>query len=74
LRTILDAAKNKERQKEMKTLINCKACAREISPNAASCPHCGEKLKVEQSATGLLAAIIIALIIGGFLYAVIGGL
>jgi hypothetical protein len=57
----------------MKMLINCRACAREISPNAASCPHCGEprpetQPKPKQSATGVLAAIIIGLIIGVPLY------
>ncbi len=55
-------------------LIKCKACEKEISPNAASCPHCGEKLKTEQTATGLLAAIIIALLIGWMLYSVITSL
>ena len=57
----------------MNTLINCKRCTREISPEATSCPHCGEPIKPKQSATGLLAAIIIALIIGGALYMMITG-
>lgn len=26
------------------TLIKCAACERDISPNAAACPHCGEPL------------------------------
>jgi hypothetical protein len=26
----------------MSTLVKCAACGREISPNAASCPQCGE--------------------------------
>ena len=61
------------------TLTPCRACGREISVNAASCPHCGEpvkppeKPKQEQTATGLLAAIIIALIVGGALYMMITG-
>jgi RNA polymerase subunit RPABC4/transcription elongation factor Spt4 len=57
----------------MTNLIKCKACERDISPNAASCPHCGEKLKTEQTPTGILAAIIIALIIGGILFKMIAG-
>lgn len=49
-------------------LINCPACDREVSSNAASCPKCGEKIKEAQTATGFLAAILIALVVGGFLY------
>ena len=52
----------------MKTLIQCPACAREISPSAVSCPHCGEVIKKEQSATGLFAAIAIGLLIGLVIY------
>lgn len=58
----------------MSTLIKCPACGREVSAKAASCPHCGDPLRQEeqkQSATGVLAAILIALIIGGLLYAMI---
>jgi RNA polymerase subunit RPABC4/transcription elongation factor Spt4 len=57
----------------MTKLIKCKACEREISPNAASCPNCGEKLKTEQTAIGLLAAIIIALGVGLVLYFAVTG-
>jgi uncharacterized protein (DUF983 family) len=52
----------------MKSLIACRTCGREISPNAEACPHCGEKLKSKQTATGLLAALLIGLIIGLILY------
>ncbi len=53
-------------------LIKCGACEREVSKNAASCPHCGEPMAApKQSATGLLAAILLALIVGGVLYLVI---
>jgi hypothetical protein len=43
----------------MKTLISCQACGREISPNATSCPHCGDprteaQPKPKQTATRLL--------------------
>jgi len=27
------------------SLINCPVCKKEISPNAAACPHCGEPMK-----------------------------
>lgn len=58
----------------MKTLIECPTCTKEISPNAKSCPHCGETIKKEQSATGAFAAIAIGLIIGLILYfAIVGG-
>jgi hypothetical protein len=52
-------------------LAACPDCGKEVSVTAAACPHCGRKLKQEQTAIGLLAAIIIALIIGGILYAMI---
>jgi hypothetical protein len=57
----------------MKTLIACRACAREISPDATSCPNCGDprneiQPKPKQTATGLLAAILIGLIVGLALY------
>jgi predicted amidophosphoribosyltransferase len=62
----------------MKTLINCRACGREISSNATSCPHCGEprpeaQPKPKQTATGLLAAIIIGLLAAWLLIKIIGG-
>ncbi len=62
----------------MSALIQCRACGRDISPNAASCPHCGEprpeaQPKPKQTATGLLAAIIIGLIVGAILFKMIAG-
>jgi uncharacterized paraquat-inducible protein A len=51
----------------------CPDCGNRVSRSATSCPHCGHKLKTEQTATGILAAIIIALIIGGILYFLIAG-
>jgi predicted amidophosphoribosyltransferase len=54
--------------RELPKLKPCPDCGKEVSVNAVSCPHCGRKLKQEQTATGLLAAIIIALIIGGLLF------
>jgi ferric-dicitrate binding protein FerR (iron transport regulator) len=48
-------------------LTTCPACKREVSKQATSCPHCGHVLKKTQSATGILAAIIIALLIFFFL-------
>ncbi len=58
----------------MKTnLIPCPACAQEVSPNAPTCPPCGEVIKKPQSATGVFAAILIALIIGGVLFVAISG-
>ena len=29
----------------MNNLINCPMCHKEVSPNAKSCPHCGEPLR-----------------------------
>lgn len=58
-------------------LINCPACKRDVSSKAISCPHCGDPLREPeqtQTATGLLAAILIALLVGGILYAVITSL
>ena len=63
------------------SLISCRACGHKISPNAASCPSCGEPNgdriaetgdpKGKQTATGFLAALLIGLIIGGALYIVL---
>jgi hypothetical protein len=53
-------------------LVPCPDCKKEVSGRAMSCPQCGRKLK--QSAVGVMAAIIIALIIGGILYALVTGL
>ena len=60
----------------MKTLIKCPACQRDISPNATSCPHCGEPSKAapKQTATGFLAALLIGLIVGGLIYFFLVGL
>lgn len=30
------------------SLIKCTMCHKDISPNAVSCPHCGEPMKVDQ--------------------------
>ena len=46
----------------------CPDCGTQVSTSALACPKCGRKLKSEQTAIGLLAAIIIALIIGGVLF------
>jgi hypothetical protein len=45
-------------------LMPCPDCKKEVSRNAASCPHCGRVMK--QSATSLLAVIILALMAIGF--------
>lgn len=69
----------------MTALIECRICGKPISPNAASCPNCGEpngiaqkEAKVTkpapQTATGCLAAILIGLLIGGILYFIVVGL
>ncbi len=47
-------------------LTQCPACTNAVSTTAKTCPHCGQILKKAQSATGLLAAIIIGLIFGFF--------
>ena len=63
----------------MKKLIKCKACEKEISKNAKSCPYCGElsarskKMKTALGFMGLGFAIMIiipiALIIVGMVIA-----
>ncbi len=59
----------------MNNLINCPMCHKEVSPNAKSCPHCGEPLRdvrvtytVKEEKKGLgfwgvVLAIIVAVII-----------
>lgn len=44
-------------------LINCPECKKEVSSEAEKCPHCGHSIAPKQSATGVLAAIIIGLIL-----------
>ena len=48
-------------------LSRCPACKREVSIEATACPHCGHLLKKSQSATGVLAAIVIGLALFWFL-------
>jgi hypothetical protein len=42
-------------------VLPCPDCGRQVSTKASMCPSCGRKLKEEQTAIGLLAAIIIGL-------------
>jgi len=28
----------------MAELVNCKTCSKQVSPNAPTCPHCGENM------------------------------
>lgn len=44
------------------SLITCPDCHQSVSADAPTCPKCGRVIKQQQSATGLLAAIIIGLI------------
>lgn len=46
------------------SLIKCPDCSKDVSSEAEKCPHCGRSIKKNQSATGVLAAIIIGLILG----------
>jgi hypothetical protein len=45
-------------------LIQCKTCTNAVSPNAPSCPHCGEIIKIHNNPVRALAWIILALLIG----------
>lgn len=47
------------------SLVKCAVCGREISPNAATCPHCGERRKPRDVAFYFWAvmAILFALIL-----------
>jgi len=49
----------------------CPDCEREVSINALTCPHCGLKLKQEQTAVGVLAAILIPVVIAWVLYSIL---
>ncbi len=42
----------------------CPACTNPVSTDATTCPKCGHKLREEQTAGGILGAIIIGLILG----------
>ncbi len=46
-------------------LIKCKSCGKQIASDARTCPHCG---KTYTSAGGILVAVILGLIIGGWLF------
>lgn len=46
------------------SLIQCPDCKHQVSSEADKCPNCGRTIKQRQTATGLLAAIIIGLGIG----------
>lgn len=45
-------------------LIACPDCKKQVSSEAEKCPHCGRTVKEKQTATGLVAAIIIGLVVG----------
>lgn len=53
-------------------LVPCPDCGTEVSPKAEKCPKCGRVIKKSQSAIGILAAIIIGLIIGYFIFHLLG--
>lgn len=44
------------------SLIHCPDCKTQVSSEAKSCPKCGRAIKKEQSATGILAAVILGLL------------
>lgn len=45
-------------------LIDCPDCHEKVSSEAEKCPKCGRGIVKKQSATGVLAAIIIGVIVG----------
>jgi RNA polymerase subunit RPABC4/transcription elongation factor Spt4 len=45
-------------------LVECPECKKQVSSEAEKCPHCGRTIAQKQSATGVLAAIIIGLVVG----------
>lgn len=55
------------------SLIKCAACAREISPNAAACPHCGEPMRpqVVEKTTNWLKVIASLLMVVGVVGAMV---
>lgn len=53
----------------MATLNSCPTCKKDVSSDAEVCPHCGQRLKkAPQTIGGILAAVILGLIIGWFLF------
>ena len=42
-----------------KNLISCRACQKEISPNAIACPHCGEPIKKPAQSGSLVPLLIV---------------
>jgi hypothetical protein len=54
-------------EEEMKKLINCPACTREVSPNAKRCPQCGERIKKMRPET--IAYTVVILIVAFFAWA-----
>jgi hypothetical protein len=44
-------------------LINCPACSKQISPDAESCPHCGNPIKPKQSFGYVLGVLVILVIL-----------
>jgi hypothetical protein len=48
----------------MKTnLINCPACERQISPEAASCPACGQPIRAAENREAFAGKIIIVVLL-----------
>ena len=44
-------------------LINCSTCAKEVSPEAESCPHCGNPIKPKQSFGYVIGVLVILVIL-----------
>ena len=55
-------------------MIKCESCSKDISPDAASCPHCGHPTKKAQEHAGAQALISLAIVAGGLWFFFGGGL
>ena len=52
----------------MNNLTKCPDCESDVSVKAMTCPRCGHPFKKEQTAGGVLAAILLGFLISWFLF------
>jgi primosomal protein N' len=57
----------------MKNLVECPDCTRQISAAAEACPQCGRPMRTRQTATGMLAAMVLPFFILMGLLILLGG-
>ena len=57
----------------MNALVQCPDCSHEVSTAAEACPQCGRPLRKRQTATGMLAAMVLPFFIVVVALVVMGG-